>query len=278
MNRIKLNDILQLTNLENVKIRFNLMFGGDWNPIEIFKDKNEQRLLDGHYWNYESNHARWWQIIIIIMQRTIRRPTRSNRPRSSTPDFPTITITTAITTCTATTTTTILTRPICFMLRKMLANEGAFGAASFLGWPKNIINNNYSSNSNLQACTNSRNKQRAALQSKTTTTRITAELLEPKPPLQRKMVRMRNHETANRPTRTCWGSDCRTRNVKPSWLVCGWLNRRARSYSSSSCSSRCIAVAAAAAAKSSSKTVARQKNRSKSRTSPTTATTTTRAC
>ena len=38
MNRIKLNDILQLTDLGNVKIRFNLMFGGDWNPIEVFKD------------------------------------------------------------------------------------------------------------------------------------------------------------------------------------------------------------------------------------------------
>lgn len=57
MNRIKLNDILRLPDLENVKIRFNLMFGGDWNPIEIFKDKNSQRLLDGHYWNYESKKS-----------------------------------------------------------------------------------------------------------------------------------------------------------------------------------------------------------------------------
>lgn len=29
MDKIKFNDILQLTDLENVKIRFNLMFGGD---------------------------------------------------------------------------------------------------------------------------------------------------------------------------------------------------------------------------------------------------------
>jgi len=57
MDKIKFNDILQLQDLENVKIRFNLMFGGDWNPIEIFKDKNEQRLLDGHYWNYESKKS-----------------------------------------------------------------------------------------------------------------------------------------------------------------------------------------------------------------------------
>lgn len=57
MNRIKLNNILRLTDLENVKIRFNLMFGGNWNPIEIFKDKNNQQLLDGHYWNYESKKS-----------------------------------------------------------------------------------------------------------------------------------------------------------------------------------------------------------------------------
>lgn len=57
MDKIKLNDILQLTDLENVKVRFNLMFGGDWDPIGIFKSGNIQRLLDGHYWNYESKKS-----------------------------------------------------------------------------------------------------------------------------------------------------------------------------------------------------------------------------
>ena len=52
MNSIKLNDILKLGNLNNVKIRFNLMFGGNWKPIEIFKDNNLNELLNGHYWNY----------------------------------------------------------------------------------------------------------------------------------------------------------------------------------------------------------------------------------
>ena len=32
MNEIKLND------LSNVKIRFNLMFRQNWNPIEIYKN------------------------------------------------------------------------------------------------------------------------------------------------------------------------------------------------------------------------------------------------
>ena len=34
-DKILLNEILKLDDLENVKIRFNLMFGDNWNPIEI---------------------------------------------------------------------------------------------------------------------------------------------------------------------------------------------------------------------------------------------------
>lgn len=49
---IYLNDILQLEELENVKIRFNLMFGGNWNPSEIYKRNDLSTLLDGHYHNY----------------------------------------------------------------------------------------------------------------------------------------------------------------------------------------------------------------------------------
>ena len=49
---ISLNDILQFENLENVKIRFNLQVEGNWNPIEMFKNNEIERLLDGHYWNY----------------------------------------------------------------------------------------------------------------------------------------------------------------------------------------------------------------------------------
>lgn len=49
---ISLNDILQFDNLENVKIRFNLQVEGNWNPIEMFKNNEIKKLLDGHYWNY----------------------------------------------------------------------------------------------------------------------------------------------------------------------------------------------------------------------------------
>jgi hypothetical protein len=50
---IKLNDILNFSQeeLENTRIKFNLMFAGNWNPIEIFKNKDEKVLLEGQYWN-----------------------------------------------------------------------------------------------------------------------------------------------------------------------------------------------------------------------------------
>lgn len=57
MSIIKLNDILKLNDFDNVKVRFNLMFDGNWNPIEIFKNGEEDVLLQGHYWNYNKNKS-----------------------------------------------------------------------------------------------------------------------------------------------------------------------------------------------------------------------------
>ena len=57
MEHIKLNDILRLENLENVKIRFNLMFRHNWNPIEIFKNGDVNILLEGQYWNYKKQKS-----------------------------------------------------------------------------------------------------------------------------------------------------------------------------------------------------------------------------
>lgn len=57
MSQIKLNDLLQLENLNNVKVRFNLMFRNNWDPIEIFKNKEQESLLEGQYWNYNKNKS-----------------------------------------------------------------------------------------------------------------------------------------------------------------------------------------------------------------------------
>lgn len=57
MESILLNDILKIENLKNVKIRFNIMFANNWNPIEIFKNNEIKTLLDGQYWNYTKNKS-----------------------------------------------------------------------------------------------------------------------------------------------------------------------------------------------------------------------------
>ena len=57
MDGIKLNDILRLENLDNVKIRFNLMFNQNWNPIEVFKNGDISTMLEGQYWNYNKNKS-----------------------------------------------------------------------------------------------------------------------------------------------------------------------------------------------------------------------------
>lgn len=57
MNSIKLNDILRLSDLKNVKIRFNIMFDNNWNPIEAFANNNRKLFLEGQYWNYHKNKS-----------------------------------------------------------------------------------------------------------------------------------------------------------------------------------------------------------------------------
>jgi hypothetical protein len=56
-NKILLNEILKLNNLDNVKIRFNLMFNGNWNPIEFYKNTDTETLLGGQYWNYSKTKS-----------------------------------------------------------------------------------------------------------------------------------------------------------------------------------------------------------------------------
>ena len=57
MESIKLNDILRLENLGNVKVRFNLMFEQNWNPIELFQNGNITTMLEGQYWNHNNKKS-----------------------------------------------------------------------------------------------------------------------------------------------------------------------------------------------------------------------------
>lgn len=63
-DKIFLNEILRLNNIENVKIRFNLMFGGNWNPIEVFKNEDTEELINGQYWNYSRKSYKEGQVTI----------------------------------------------------------------------------------------------------------------------------------------------------------------------------------------------------------------------
>lgn len=55
---ILLNDILNLNEeeIKNTKIRFNQSDSLDFNPIELFKER-DKRLYDGHFWNYSKNKS-----------------------------------------------------------------------------------------------------------------------------------------------------------------------------------------------------------------------------
>lgn len=54
---IKLNDILKIEDLNDVKIRFNLMIDNNWNPIELFKNGAIDTMLRGQYWNYSKQKS-----------------------------------------------------------------------------------------------------------------------------------------------------------------------------------------------------------------------------
>ena len=68
MNSIKLNDILRIENLGNIKIRFNLMVEENWNPIELFKNGNIATILGGHYHNYNKKEYKVGQITIGLIK------------------------------------------------------------------------------------------------------------------------------------------------------------------------------------------------------------------
>lgn len=57
VNQILLNELLRLDDLSNVKIRFNLMFQGNWNPVDTYRNKDFTALLEGQYWNYKTKKS-----------------------------------------------------------------------------------------------------------------------------------------------------------------------------------------------------------------------------
>ena len=56
-NRIFLKDLIPFDDRGEVKIRFNTQFDGNWNPAETYTDKDEEKLLGGHYHNYSKHKS-----------------------------------------------------------------------------------------------------------------------------------------------------------------------------------------------------------------------------
>lgn len=62
-NLILLNDLLNLEDLDNVRIRFNINDGSGYDPIKLFKeDINE--LLGGQFWNHSKSYFKVGNIAI----------------------------------------------------------------------------------------------------------------------------------------------------------------------------------------------------------------------
>jgi hypothetical protein len=55
--KILLSEILNFDDSNNVKIRFNLMFEGNWNPTDFFKNADSETMLKGQYWNYKKSKS-----------------------------------------------------------------------------------------------------------------------------------------------------------------------------------------------------------------------------
>lgn len=67
MDGIKLNDILRFENLDNVRIRFNLQFRENWNPIEVFQKGDIATMIEGQYHNYGKKIFKVGQITIGLL-------------------------------------------------------------------------------------------------------------------------------------------------------------------------------------------------------------------
>lgn len=64
---ILLNDLLDIKQLNNTRVRFNMQVNGCWNPIDLFLQNTTQsmkQLLDAHYHNEKKQNYRVGQITI----------------------------------------------------------------------------------------------------------------------------------------------------------------------------------------------------------------------
>ncbi len=66
--RILLNDLLNFDNIDNVKIRLNIAYGGEIDPMSVFKERNMERILRGQYWNYSKKSYKEGQTTLCLLK------------------------------------------------------------------------------------------------------------------------------------------------------------------------------------------------------------------
>jgi hypothetical protein len=54
---IKLNDLLQISNLESVKIRMLTTYSNKTNPLDFFRNNNNDELMRWLFWNYSKQKS-----------------------------------------------------------------------------------------------------------------------------------------------------------------------------------------------------------------------------
>lgn len=66
--RILLNELLNLPDLNQVKVRFNKASQNGWDPIQLFKNGDTSALLQGQYWDYSSKSFIVGQITVGLVR------------------------------------------------------------------------------------------------------------------------------------------------------------------------------------------------------------------
>lgn len=54
---IKLNDILKMRDVENVKIRMLTTYASEINPLDFFRSEDNDELMNWLFWNYSNKKS-----------------------------------------------------------------------------------------------------------------------------------------------------------------------------------------------------------------------------
>lgn len=65
---IKLNDLLQISNLSNLKIRMLTTYSNTINPLDFFRNNNNEELMNWLFWNYSKKSFKVGETVIGLLR------------------------------------------------------------------------------------------------------------------------------------------------------------------------------------------------------------------